>query len=101
MTEPIPGPAYRILTPRLCLRCWNPEDAPTIKAAVDASREHLIPWMSWAQEESSSKTRSSTCARCAPHLTWGRISRMGFSADMKARCWGAAVCTPAEGIGPA
>ena len=53
MTEPIPGPAYRILTPRLCLRCWNPEDAPALKAAVDASREHLKPWMPWAQVEES------------------------------------------------
>jgi len=53
MTETIPGPAYRILTPRLCLRCWNPEDAALLKTAVDASREHLIPWMPWAQEEQS------------------------------------------------
>ena len=51
MTETIPGPAYRVLTPRLCLRCWNPEDAPALKAAVDASREHLIPWMQWAREQ--------------------------------------------------
>jgi RimJ/RimL family protein N-acetyltransferase len=50
MTEPIPGPAYRILTPRLCLRCWEPADAPALKAAVDASREHLTPWMAWARE---------------------------------------------------
>ena len=53
MTDTIPGPAYRVLTPRLCLRCWNPQDAPALKAAVDASREHLIPWMPWAQEETS------------------------------------------------
>lgn len=53
MTTTIPGPAYRLLTPRLCLRCWNPEDAAILKAAVDASREHLIPWMPWAQEETS------------------------------------------------
>ena len=53
MTETIPGPAYRVLTPRVCLRCWNPQDAPAIKAAVDASREHLIPWMPWARQEST------------------------------------------------
>ena len=53
MTESISGPAYRILTPRLCLRCWNPQDAPALKAAVDASREHLKPWMPWAQVETS------------------------------------------------
>jgi RimJ/RimL family protein N-acetyltransferase len=52
MSQPIiPGPAYRILTARLCIRCWHPEDAPRLKAAVDASRSHLIPWMTWAREE--------------------------------------------------
>jgi RimJ/RimL family protein N-acetyltransferase len=51
MSETIPGPAYRILTPHLCLRCWNPEDAPALKVAVDASREHLSPWLRWALEE--------------------------------------------------
>jgi RimJ/RimL family protein N-acetyltransferase len=51
MTEKIAGPAYRILTPRLCLRCWHPADAAQLKAAIDASREHLIPWMPWAQQE--------------------------------------------------
>jgi RimJ/RimL family protein N-acetyltransferase len=39
---------YRILTPRLLLRCWNPADAPLLKAAVDANLEHLRPWMPWA-----------------------------------------------------
>ena len=53
MTETIPGPAYRILTPRLCLRCWNPTDAPQLKAAVEASRVHLKPWMPWAHHEAS------------------------------------------------
>ena len=57
MTKTIPGPAYRVLTPRLCLRCWNPQDAPALKDAVDASREHLIPWMPWAQAQSSLKDR--------------------------------------------
>jgi RimJ/RimL family protein N-acetyltransferase len=38
--------AYRIVTERLTLRCWNPTDAPALKAAVDANREHLknMPW---------------------------------------------------------
>lgn len=47
------GPAYRILTSRLCIRCWNPADAPLLKDAVDASREHLKPWMPWAHKETS------------------------------------------------
>ncbi len=45
------GPAYRIHTQRLVLRCWQPEDAPLLKAAIDANLEHLRPWMLWAQHE--------------------------------------------------
>ena len=46
-----PGPAYRIVTPRLVIRCYNPEDAPLLKSAIDDSREHLRPWMPWADRE--------------------------------------------------
>jgi RimJ/RimL family protein N-acetyltransferase len=46
-----PGPAYAIYTRRLVVRCWNPADAPLIKAAIDASIEHLKPWMPWAAQE--------------------------------------------------
>lgn len=45
------GPAYRIQTQRLVLRCWNPTDAPLLKSAVDESLDHLRPWMPWAHEE--------------------------------------------------
>jgi RimJ/RimL family protein N-acetyltransferase len=43
--------AYRVETARLVLRSYSPADAPARKAAVDASREHLLPYMSWAKEE--------------------------------------------------
>jgi len=45
------GPAYRIVTERLCLRCFEPADAPAVKAAIDASLDHLTPWLPWAREE--------------------------------------------------
>ena len=47
----IPGPAYRVITDRLVVRCWNPQDAPLLKAAVEASVEHLKPFMPWAYNE--------------------------------------------------
>jgi RimJ/RimL family protein N-acetyltransferase len=47
----VPGPAYRVCTRRLLLRCWDPADAPLLKAAVEESLEHLRPWMPWASEE--------------------------------------------------
>jgi RimJ/RimL family protein N-acetyltransferase len=44
-------PPYRIDTERLVIRCWNPEDAPLLKAAVDHNIEHLKPFMPWAWYE--------------------------------------------------
>jgi RimJ/RimL family protein N-acetyltransferase len=54
MSETIPGPAYRIETERLVIRCWEPADAPLLKAAIDANLEHLRPWMPWAHQEPTS-----------------------------------------------
>jgi RimJ/RimL family protein N-acetyltransferase len=51
MESAVSGPAYRILTRRLVLRCWQPEDAPLLKDAVDPSLDHLRPWMPWAHKE--------------------------------------------------
>ncbi len=45
------GPAYRIETPRLVLRCWIPKDAPLLNAAIEESLRHLRPWMPWARDE--------------------------------------------------
>jgi RimJ/RimL family protein N-acetyltransferase len=43
--------AYRIVTPRLVIRCWEPADAPLAKDAIDSSLEHLREWMPWAHTE--------------------------------------------------
>jgi RimJ/RimL family protein N-acetyltransferase len=48
------GPAYRVVTERLVLRCWQPTDAPLLKAAIDASLDHLRPWMPWVSQEPES-----------------------------------------------
>ena len=45
------GPAYRIVTPRLLIRCWQPQDAAKLKEAVDSSVEHLRRWLPWAANE--------------------------------------------------
>ncbi len=45
------GPAYRILTPRLVIRCWQPQDAGKLKEAVDSSVQHLRRWLPWAANE--------------------------------------------------
>ncbi len=55
--ETIPGPAYRIITPRLVIRCPEPTDAVALDTAVRESRDHLLPWRLWAAEEASLQER--------------------------------------------
>lgn len=42
---------YCIETDRLRIRCYQPMDAHLLKEAIDASIEHLKPWMPWANQE--------------------------------------------------
>lgn len=51
MTEDVTGPAYRIQTKRLVIRCKNPSDAPLLAAAIEESLDHLRPWMPWTRRE--------------------------------------------------
>jgi len=51
MSETRLGPAYRVETDRLVLRCWEPDDAGLLKDAIDASLDHLRMWMPWANNE--------------------------------------------------
>lgn len=51
MSASIDRPAYRIETERTVIRCWDPRDALLLKEAVDASLDHLKPWMPWAEQE--------------------------------------------------
>lgn len=50
--EPAKGapPAYRISTPRLLLRPWNPADAPAMVDAMARCADHLRPFMPWAND---------------------------------------------------
>ncbi len=47
-------PPYRIETDRLVVRCYEPRDALLLKLAVEASVDHLLPWMPWARFEPQS-----------------------------------------------
>ena len=44
-------PPYRIVTPRIVLRCYQPTDAQALETAIHASLDHLKPWMPWAHDE--------------------------------------------------
>lgn len=45
------GPAYRIETERLLIRCWTPEDARPLRAILDERGQHLRPWIPWMRDE--------------------------------------------------
>jgi RimJ/RimL family protein N-acetyltransferase len=45
------SPPYRIQTPRLLLRCWDPADVRNLLRAIAANIDHLSPWMPWVASE--------------------------------------------------
>jgi RimJ/RimL family protein N-acetyltransferase len=45
------GPAYRIDTARLSLRCLVPADTLSLSRAIAESLEHLRPWLTWTAHE--------------------------------------------------
>lgn len=45
------GPAYRIHTPRLLLRCWEPADTAELLEVVAANLDHLRPYVPLAEGE--------------------------------------------------
>ncbi|HET7234256.1 MAG TPA: GNAT family protein [Longimicrobium sp.] len=45
------GTPYRIVTPSIVLRCWEPCDASTLHRLIADNLEHLRPWVSWAANE--------------------------------------------------
>jgi RimJ/RimL family protein N-acetyltransferase len=49
--EGVSTPPYRIETERLVIRCYEPADAAAMKEGIDASLEHLRPFMPWARFE--------------------------------------------------
>jgi RimJ/RimL family protein N-acetyltransferase len=65
----VPGPAYRIVTPRLEIRCYDPADAPVLKSAIDNNLDYLRQFLYWAYDHPISLDR---------HLTWLRKTRSNF-----------------------
>jgi RimJ/RimL family protein N-acetyltransferase len=52
------GPAYRVETRRLVMRCWRPQDIDLADEAALVSLEHLRPWMAWARDEPRPRAES-------------------------------------------
>lgn len=69
MVDDSRGPAYRIETARLRLRCLAPGDTAMLGRAIAESLEHLRPWLTWTAHEPLS---------FAERLTWVRTQRGHF-----------------------
>lgn len=52
--EPASTP-YRILSPRLLLRCWEPQDTPTLCSLLMINLDHLRPFMPWSTVENAAQ----------------------------------------------
>jgi len=68
--------AYRVETGQLVLRCWSPEDAPVLRAALDANDEHLRPMIPFMKDEP--RTLQQTAQ-------WLRDIRAAFDLDQNYR----------------
>ncbi len=50
MAAPL-GPPYRIVTPHVVLRPFEPGDAPAFHRLIAENLDHLRPWVPWAADE--------------------------------------------------
>lgn len=71
-----PGPAYRVETERLVLRCWSPADAPLVRRALDASDAFLRPFIPFMVSEPRSLPDT---------VAWLRRHRASFDRDQHYR----------------
>ena len=83
------GPAYRVETERLRLRCLAPHDAASLSRAIAESLEHLRPWLTWIAHEPLT---------FAQRLTWIRTQRGHFDLGSD-YCFGAITKDDTELLG--
>ena len=100
LNEVVQPTVYRVETPRIVVRCWSPEDAPLAKKAEDASREHLRPFMLWADR--APETLSETVDKLRLFRSWfdaGEDFMFGGFAKEDGSCIGGAGLHPRVGKG--
>src|SRR5687768_7194955 len=84
---PLPlGPAYRIVTPRLVMRCWEPGDSPARTGLVERSLDFLRRW----------RPRTAEGEPRAPEDRLAQLRRLRAEFDLD-RQWSYAVLTAEEG----
>lgn len=79
---------------------WDPGDVPQLKAAIDASLDHLRPWMPWAhQEPEPLPTKVERLRRCRGEFDLDIRYPYGVFALGEAGVVGAATLDPRSGPG--
>jgi RimJ/RimL family protein N-acetyltransferase len=74
------GPAYRIVTPRAVIRCWEPSDAPAQLDALLDNLDHLRPWLPWAQETPTLERQLGFLRECRSRFDRGEDYTFGVFA---------------------
>lgn len=64
-------PAYRVETPRVVMRPFEPADTPALVAVVRTEHDRLQPWFPWAQ----------SVPTVTSQLAWVRETRAAFDTD--------------------
>lgn len=87
------GPAYTLQTARTLLRCWSPADAARALRAIDASLDHLRPWLDWARHYPISvEQQAAVLRRFRGSFDLGQDFTYAVSTGVGRRSWAAAGC---------
>lgn len=97
-SPPAAGPAYRIRTDRLLLRCWEPADAPGVREAIAESLPELRPTLPWAAEEPTSlDEKAALLRRFRGEFDLGQAFHYGVFDPEERRVLGGAGLRPGDG----
>lgn len=95
---PAAGPAYRVRTDRLLLRCWEPADAPRVQEAIAESLPELRATLPWAAEEPTSlEAKAELLRRFRGEFDLGQAFHYGLFDPEERRVLGGAGLRPGDG----
>lgn len=90
--------AYRIVTPRLVLRCWTPADAPALQAAIRESLPDLKRWLRLVQlEPEPLEVKLARLRRWRAAFDRDEHFQYGVFPPDESSVWGAAAILPRVG----
>lgn len=77
--SPVPILAMPLETERLVIRCYTLDDVDALFEAIDANRDALLPWMSWASAGHRSRVHTAKFVTeqilaCEDHATFQAVS---------------------------